>query len=47
MDKMNLKVRNENMDKVMGKWWVHGQNENGDQLVEIYAEHGLFQAKHL
>jgi len=44
MGDMNAKVGDERIDEVVGKWGVPGKNENGDNLVDICAERGLFLA---
>jgi len=44
MGDMNAKVGDVSIDEVVGKWGVPGRNENGDSLVELCAERGLFLA---
>ena len=44
MGDMNAKVGNENINDIVGKWGVPGSNENGDHLIDICAEQGLFLA---
>ncbi|KAK4327054.1 hypothetical protein Pmani_002500 [Petrolisthes manimaculis] len=41
---MNGKVGNEKRGSVVGKWGVNGINENGECLVDLCAEAGLFLA---
>ena len=44
MGDMNAKVGDERVDEVVGKWGVPGKNENGEWLVDVCAERGLFLA---
>ncbi|MEL7177812.1 MAG: reverse transcriptase domain-containing protein [Pseudomonadota bacterium] len=44
MGDMNAKVGEEEIEGVVGKWGVAGVNENGEYLVNICAERGLFLA---
>jgi len=44
MGDMNAKVGYEEVDGVVGKWGVPGVNENGECLVDVCAERGLFLA---
>ena len=44
MGDMNAKVGDECMEDVVGKWGVPGWNENGEWLVDVCAERGLFLA---
>ncbi len=44
MGDMNAKVGDESIDKVAGKCDVLGRNENGNSLVEVFGEGGLFLA---
>ncbi len=39
---MNARVENTETGGVAGKYGVEGVNENGQYLVDIYAEKGLF-----
>ncbi len=41
---MNAKVGEESVDEALGKQGVPGRNENGEWLVDICAEQGLFLA---
>ncbi len=41
---MNGRVSNSELAGVVGKWGVEGVNENGEHLVDICAERGLFLA---
>jgi len=41
---MNAKFGDVIIDEVVGKWGVPGRNENGESLVEVCAERGLFLA---
>ncbi len=42
MEDMNAKVGGESIDKIVGKWYVPGRNDNGDSLVEVCAVRDLF-----
>ena len=44
MGDMNARVGCEEVDGVVGKWGVPGTNENGECLVDLCAERGLFLA---
>ncbi len=44
MGDMNAKVGDETVEEVVGKWGVPGMNENGEWLVDVCAERGLFLA---
>ncbi len=39
---MNGRVGNSELAGVVGKWRVEGVNENGEDLVDVCAERGLF-----
>ncbi len=39
---MNAKVGDERVMDVVGKWGIPGKNENGEWLVDVCAERGLF-----
>ncbi len=41
---MNGRVGNSELAGVVGKWGEEGVNENGEHLVDICAERGLFLA---
>ncbi len=41
---VNGKVGNSELAGVVGKWEVEGVNENGEHLVDVCAERGLFLA---
>ncbi len=43
---MNGKVCGNEVAGVVGKWGVDGVNENGEQLVDVCAERGLFLLKY-
>ena len=44
MGDMNARVGDESVEEVVGKWGVPGRNENGEWLVDVCAERGLFLA---
>ena len=44
MGDMNAKVGCEEIEGIVGKWGVPGMNENGEYLVDMCAERGLFLA---
>ena len=44
MGDMNAKVGCEEIEGIVGKWGVPGMNENGEYLVDVCAERGLFLA---
>ncbi len=39
---VNGRVKNSVLASVVGKWGVEEANENGEQLVDVCAERGLF-----
>lgn len=39
---MNVKVRNKEIDGVVGKWGEDGVNENRQYLVDVYADYFFF-----
>lgn len=39
---MNAKVGSVEIGCVFGKWGVDGVNENGQNLVDVYARKGLY-----